>query len=444
MRARRALSLSVLLGSLALMAPGVSAAAVPRPDLVSRLMAVPGLKVVAEQPAGRPGYRFFRLTFRQPLDHRHPKAGSFEQRVTLMGTGLGRPAVLYTTGFTLPQTPFLAEPAQLLGGNQISVEERFFGTSLPKPVKNADWSKLDIWQAASDHHDLVQALKPVFRGRWISTGMPGKGGMTTVYHRRFYPRDVDGSIVYSAADDVHNAQNQAYDRFFARVGPTACRMAIEAIQREALIRRAQFIPRYAAAAKQLGYTFNDMGSLDRAWEGHVRDTAWGFWQNHGVADCGKVPLASASTDVIWKFFTQLTVLSWYADQFLDAYMPFYYQALTQLGWPQPSVSYLADLRKYPGDFTPRAFVPVALQTRPFDTGAMADIDHWVRTAGSRLVFLYGGNDPYSAKPFRLGSGTRDSLWYSIPGIGTSDCTIQALPKAQRLRVISTLRRWAKA
>ena len=65
----------------------------------------PGLKVVAEAPAGQAGYRAFKLTFRQPIDHRHPAKGSFEQRVTLMDTGVDRPTVLYTTGFMLLSRP---------------------------------------------------------------------------------------------------------------------------------------------------------------------------------------------------------------------------------------------------------------------------------------------------------------------------------------------------
>ena len=60
-----------------------------------------------------------------------------------------------------------------------------------------DWSKLDIWQAATDHHRLVTALKPLYPARWISTGA-SKGGMASVYHRRFYPADVTATIAYVA------------------------------------------------------------------------------------------------------------------------------------------------------------------------------------------------------------------------------------------------------
>lgn len=437
-RVRRTLSLLLVVGLVGWMTPGVSVAAQRAPDILTRLRAVPGLKVVAELPAGPAGYRAFQLTFRQPIDHRHPDKGSFDQRVTLMDTGADKPTVLYTTGFMLLEPPVLAEPTQLVGGNQISVEERFFGASTPQP---ADWSKDTIWQAATDHHVLAQAFKHVYRGPWISTGAPGKGGMTTVYHRRFYPRDVDGSVVYSAANDVDNTQNQAYDKFLTTVGPKECREAIQALQRQALIRRDELVPRYAAYAKKMGLTFTTMGTPDHAWEGQVRDTIWGFFQNDKLSDCAKVPPADASTDAIWDFFLNLTDMTWYTDAFLGAYMPYYYQAMAQLGWPQPAFSYLADLRKYPNDYTPKDFVPAGIQPRRFDTAAMADIDHWVRTAGSRLIFLYGENDPYSVKPFRFGSGTRDSLWYKAAGVGTSGQTVQALPESQRLRVIASLRRW---
>ena len=173
----------------------------------------------------------------------------------------------------------------------------------------------------------------------------------------------------------------------------------------------------------MGLTFTTMGTPDRAWEGQVRDTIWGFFQNDQLSDCAKVPPADASTDAIWDFFLKLTDMTWYTDTFLDAYMPYYYQAMAQLGWPQPAFSYLADLRKYPNDYTPSAFArrDPAASVRHRRDGRHRPLGPY---RGSRLIFLYGENDPYSVKPFQLGSGTRDSLWYKAPGVGTSGQTIR--------------------
>ncbi|MBV8932913.1 MAG: aminopeptidase, partial [Kutzneria sp.] len=198
-------------------------------DIVDRLKTVPGLTVIAERPAPAP-YRFFLLSYTQDADHHNPAAGTFQQRLTLLHVSTDRPMVLHTTGYNVPETPFRSEPTQVLDGNQISVEERFFTPSRPDP---ANWSDLDIWQAATDHHRLVEALKPIYPGGWISTGA-SKGGMASVYHHRFYPGDVDGTVAYVAPDDVFNDEDSAYDRFFATVGTPECRAAIRSLQIEAL------------------------------------------------------------------------------------------------------------------------------------------------------------------------------------------------------------------
>src|SRR5689334_3507071 len=181
-RLRRALlSVALMLGLVG--AVGVAGpAAAAETDIKARLEAVPGLTVLSEQPVAAP-YRFFILSITQPADHLRPSAGTFQQRFTLLHRGTDRPMVLHTTGYNVPEYAFRSEPTRLIDGNQISVEQRFFTPSRPDP---ADWSKLTIWQAATDHHRIVAALKRIYPQRWISTGA-SKGGMTSIYHRRFYP-----------------------------------------------------------------------------------------------------------------------------------------------------------------------------------------------------------------------------------------------------------------
>src|SRR4051794_27581752 len=86
-------------------------------DITARLTAIPGMKVLAERPTS-PGFRYFLLSYRQPVDHRHPERGSFDQRFTLLHKAVDRPMVLYTTGYNLRDLPtFRSEPAQLIDGN---------------------------------------------------------------------------------------------------------------------------------------------------------------------------------------------------------------------------------------------------------------------------------------------------------------------------------------
>ena len=125
--------LTVLVSVLALLGVPTAASAAPD-DLLSRLTAIPGLTVVSRtEPTG---HQFFVLTYRQPVDHRHPGKGTYEQRLTLLHRATDAPVVLATSGYGLPATPrpTRTEPTALLDANQVSVEHRFFTPSRPAPA----------------------------------------------------------------------------------------------------------------------------------------------------------------------------------------------------------------------------------------------------------------------------------------------------------------------
>jgi hypothetical protein len=429
--------LTVLVSVLTLLAfPAVaSAQTATADDLVERLSAIPGLTIVSQsEPTG---YRFFVLTYRQPADHRHPGQGTYEQRLTLLHRSSDAPVVLYTNGYGLPATPrpTRTEPTALLDANQVSVEHRFFTPSRPA---SAEWSDLNIWQEATDEHRIVQAFKTIYDGKWIQTGA-SKGGMTSVYHRRFYPRDIDGVVAYVAPNDKLNDLDGAYDRFFDTVGDAACRSALDNVQKEALKRRDRLVPLVEAAAAANGWTFaRTIGTADRSFEMTVLDAVWAFWQYSSVADCADVPPATATDAEIYAWIDGVAGWSFYTDQALEYYWPYYYQAASQLGWPSLRFEHLRGLRKHPGLYTASSALPRELRVR-HNPLPMIDVDLWVRTLSERMMFVYGENDPWGAE--RFAPSRRDSHLYVAPG-ANHGANISRLTAADATEATATLRRWA--
>lgn len=432
----RLLSTALLLALIATVpaAPPAAAARLQDP-LLDRLKAIPGLTVVSEtQPAG---YRFFVLSYTQPVDHRRPGKGTFQQRLTLLHRSETAPVVLYTSGYGLPvePAPSRTEPTRLLDGNQVSVEHRFFRSSRPDP---ADWDKLTIRQEAGDEHRIVRALRTVYSGRWIQTGA-SKGGMTSVYHRRFHPGDVDGVVAYVAPNDRINPLDTAYDRFFATVGDASCRAALEAVQREALERRGRLVARLEADAARQGWTFTrTLGTADRSFEMTVLDTVWAFWQYRNEAECAQVPPATATDEDLYAWIDAVAGFGFYTDQGMEYYTPYYYQAATQLGWPSLRFPHLRGLTRYPGLYRPNAVLPAELRSG-HDPRPMLDVDHWVRHHSSRMLFVYGENDPWGAERFTP-SG-HDSYLYVAPG-ANHGANISRLAEPDRQAATDTLLRWA--
>ncbi|OLZ69785.1 aminopeptidase [Streptomyces sp. IMTB 2501] len=431
------LTLAVLIGTLSGTAAGAATATRSEPtDIKDQLLAIPGMSLIQEKPY--PGYRYFVLNYTQPVDHHHPDRGTFQQRITVLHKDVSRPTVFYTSGYNVSTNPSRSEPTRIADGNQVSLEYRFFTPSRPDP---ADWSKLDIWQAASDQHRVFEALKPIYGGHWIATG-GSKGGMTATYYERFYPRDMDGVVAYVAPNDVVNNEDSAYDRFFATVGTKECRDRLNAVQREALVRREPLEKRYARYAADKGYTFGTIGGLDKAYEAVVLDYVWGFWQYSLLKDCGTVPAdaAAASDDAIWTSVDTISGFAAYTDQGLAQFTPYYYQAGTQLGSPTIHFPYIGrKLIRY-GYQPPRNFVPRSIPMR-FQPYAMRDVDTWVRHHATHMLFVYGQNDPWGSERFRLGSGARDSYVFTAPGMNHG-ANVAGLVPGQNALATGRILEWA--
>ncbi|MCY0930302.1 S28 family serine protease [Streptomyces sp. H27-H1] len=403
-------------------------------DIKDRILAIPGMSLIEEKPY--PGYRFFVLNYEQPVDHRTPWKGTFKQRLTLLHKDVTRPTVFFTSGYNVNTSPRRSEPTTIVDGNQVSLEYRFFTPSRPDP---ANWANLDIWQAASDQHRIFTALKKVYKKNWLATG-GSKGGMTATYFERFYPRDMDGVVAYVAPNDVVNKEDSAYDRFFANVGTKECRDKLNAVQREALVRRVPLEAKYATAAAENGWTFTTVGDLDKAFEAVVLDYVWAFWQYSLVADCASIPAAGTATDQeIWDTIDAISGFSAYADQGLETYTPYYYQAGTQLGSPDIKQAHLGNLSRY-GYQPPRNFVPRDIPMT-FQPGAMRDVDTWVKNNANQMLFVYGQNDPWGAEPFHLGYGARDSYVMTAPG-ANHGANVAKLMEAEKTLATEKILQWA--
>ncbi|HEY9439915.1 MAG TPA: S28 family serine protease [Streptomyces sp.] len=404
-------------------------------DIKDRILAIPGMRLIEEKPYA--GYRYFVLGYTQPVDHRHPSKGTFEQRITVLHKDTTRPTVFFTGGYNVSTNPSRSEPTQIIDGNQVSLEYRYFTPSRPSP---ADWSKLDIWQAASDQHRVFTALKKIYPENWLTTG-GSKGGMTATYYERFYPRDMDGVVAYVAPNDVVNKEDSAYDRFFQHVGTNECRDRLNGVQREALVRRVPLEKKYKEYAAENGYTFNTVGSVDKAYEAVVLDYVWAYWQYSLLADCDTIPADAphASDDAIWDSVDTISGFSFYTDQGLAPYTPYYYQAGTQLGSPDIKQPWLGGLSRY-GYQPPRTFVPRSIPMK-FQPWVMRDVDTWVRHHAHHMMYVYGENDPWGAERFRLGAGARDSYVYTVPG-GNHGSKVAGLVADEKAAATAAILRWA--
>ncbi len=411
----------------------------PLADIADSLRTTPGVTSVQEKSSTVSGTRFFLCTFQQPVDHAQAAAASFQQTFTLLYRSRSAPVVLATTGYGISRSSAQGEPTALLQANQITLEHRYFAPSAPAVM---DWPRLTIVQAANDQHRLVQALKPQFTGKWISTG-GSKGGMTALYHRRFFPADVDATLAYVAPNSLGNPDPR-YVAFVDSRGSSSCRAALDAWQQAILHRRAEVRALLEADAARQGSTMNLLGS-DMTLEFAVIEAPFTFWQYGSASLCTQIPAAAATPQALYAFLDTVYsgVVSSWDDDALGYYAPYYYQSAVQLGYPDVKYTHLSGLL-YPGQDLPDIYPPVGVP-KPYDAAAMADIQNWVSTAAAQVMFVYGENDSWSAGAFLLSPAAqaRDNVLYVVPA-GNHGSRLSQLPAPARSEAYATLSRWMGA
>jgi len=403
-------------------------------DIADRLAAIDGMRVAEvtddiPEANRRPGYRYFELHYQQPADHDAAGGATFEQYITLSHRDVTAPMVLHTHGYANGRQFRLTEPASLLSANQITVEHRFFGQSRPEP---ADWSKLTLEQEAKDLHAIVEALKPIYGASWISTGA-SKNGETSLFHRRFFPDDVDGTVAYVAP-----LMTSLYDARFATIldqfGEPGCREALRTFQRTALEHHAAMEERAAAQPDALYTTVG----VARAAETAIVEAEWAFWQYNGYMECDSVPPATASDDDLFAFLDRVSPVDTYVDEGVLAFEPYYYQVLDQLGYGELNYQHLADLMQFDyEDLTP--FLPTA-PTPDYSADAVRDVLDWIARDGDRLLLVYGEWDPWTAARVDLGAA-QDSFSFTAASIGHW-ASIGRLAVADRSKALERLSAWS--
>ncbi len=158
-------------------------------EITQKLEKIPGISdatiAYSEKNPDKYGYYF---NVEQLKDHKNPKGGTFKQRCYLKFKDWDRPVVLDTEGYALPDSVHEIHDEQdlvkYLKANYITVEHRYFGTSLPEDFDNTDFTYLYTDQAAADLHNVVTLLqKHLFprTNKWVATGV-SKSGITSALY----------------------------------------------------------------------------------------------------------------------------------------------------------------------------------------------------------------------------------------------------------------------
>jgi hypothetical protein len=131
--------------------------------LHDRILSLPGV-ISVEKMVNNPFFsESYIIMIKQPLDHQKPEDGYFPQRIILSHLDYKEPVVFVTEGYNADAEVgprYLNELCPLLYANQVFAEHRFFGKSIPDPIK---WKYLTVENAAADHHHIAELFKKIYQ-----------------------------------------------------------------------------------------------------------------------------------------------------------------------------------------------------------------------------------------------------------------------------------------
>ena len=385
------------------------------------------------------GNDFFEATYKimieQPVDHEDPDHGTFLQRVFIADKSVDAPVVFITEGYSggyagIPR--YINELSPMLGANQICVEHRYFGESWPDPI---DWDQLTVRNAAADQHRVAQLLKKYYTGKWISTGI-SKGGETVVYHRWLYPDDVDASVAYVCPLNF-GVEDGRHEPFIANVpGTKEKRQQILDFQLAILKNREILLPKLDSLCQQKNYTFRI--SMDEVLDFCVLEYSFALWQWGNMTN--QVPDADAGLDSLFQHLMIVSAPSYFAIEGQENIKSFFVQAASELGYYGYDIKPLKDYLsiKSSKNYLEKIFLPADLKIK-YDKKTSKQVKRFIKNTDSKILFVYGGWDPWSASGFEVPE--KDNFLKIVKPGGSHATRISNLPEYQKQEVKEKLEKW---
>lgn len=396
-------------------------------ELFLWLKSLPDIEV-KEIKADKNFIEAYEIMITQPIDHNNPDGPKFKEQLFLSHVDKEKPMAIELDGYDVNNRT--SELSKILNCNQIMVEHRYFGESVPEPF---DWKYLDFKQAAADAHRIIELFKQYYKGKWISTGI-SKGGSTVIFHRRFYPDDVNVSVAYVGPINRSIEDQRVYE-FIKDVSTQECRDNVKDFQFLCFKKRDQLYPMFIKNGEDKKLTYNIVG-YEKAYEYSVLEYSFAYWQ-WGKSNCSKIPDSTSSIEEIFEHLNVNGGFRYFDDTSISSNWPFFYQCYTNYGYYGYDITPFKDYLKYADGHTPFFIPPGSNPT--FDPEPMKDISNWVQTDAKNFIFIYGGNDPWSSTGVCL-TGRTNSIKMILPG-GSHRTRIKSFSDKDQKLIYSKLEEW---
>ena len=403
-------------------------------DLYIQIEELSGVDSIINLPVSNHFTEKYEIYYKQLLDENDSSAGYFNQRVFLSHSDYTQPVVFVTEGYTTnyAQSQYYSnELSTLLKGNQIVVEHRYFGKSMPDSM---NWKYLTVENAAHDHHAIIQEFKSIYSGKWLTTGI-SKGGQTALIHMSLYPNDVDFSVPYVAPLNFA-VEDGRHEPFIDNISTPEDRKKVQDFQLLVLQNRDSIFPMFENYCKESNYTFRL--PLQEIYDYCVLEYSFAFWQwGNNVSF---IPNEDAETKKTFDHFMFVSSPSYFAIEDMESTKAFFVQAWYQMGY------YGYDTKPFKGllkiddaeNYLEKVFLPEDVELE-YDKESMLRVQKFLDENDPKMIFIYGESDPWSATAVEFHD--KHNMIKIVKKDGSHTTRIKNLSEEQRKKVLDTIKKW---
>ena len=359
----------------------------------------------------------YEIQIQQILDHTDSSKGYFTQYIYVYHSGFDRPTHIETEGYNA--YTYTREIPKLVKGNQIMIEYRYYGKSVPKPL---EWKYLTNDNAIEDIHGIVTKLKTIYKGKFLASGV-SKGGETTIIYKSKYPNDVDLFVPY-VAPLINGREDKRTDKHIKTTGTKAERDSILAFQRRVLTNRTAILKEIEVYKKESGNTFAVGENV--ALEYAVLEFPFSYWQWGGKFE--DIPGKNSTPKQQFDYIHKLVGIDFYCDATIKRLYPSFYQHMRELGYYGFDIRPVKDLLTEVFKPTNEFFAPKNTDLT-YNKKYIKTVRKFLKNEGNNMMYIYGELDTWGACGVYPSKRT-NSVRFDIKG-GSHSARIKHLTAEQK-------------
>ncbi len=385
-------------------------------------------------------YPFFKETYEilidQYLNHENPSEGKFTQRVILSDYNKYSPVIFVTEGYSADyalRPNYINELSKILEGNQIIVEHRYFGKSMPN---NPNWEYLTVKNACGDLHRIQKIFSRLYnnQNKWIVTGA-SKGGYNTLAYKAFYPGDAHIWIAYVAPLN-YSTEDKRIDKHLDNVGSLLCRDKIDEFQKDVLSNRDSIQPMLDLLIKSQNLTFRITN--EEVLDYWMMEYELSFWQ-YG-SKCSEIPGKNISIKKKFEYLLKVRNPEYFSIEGIVSTKSYYVQAAKELGHHGYNTKPLKGFLKIKDSkgYLDKIFLPDNVSFK-FNKSTNKFIEKSIQNDGKHLMLIYGEVDPWTGTAVNLKPSSKASK-IIVPG-ASHNIKIASMPYKQKADIYMVLETW---